>query len=201
MNKTLCALLFLLSGALLYAQDTEPPRGYRLIIGDREIRVHSGEAITLEGTFSNPRIMLLEDDYRQFEYADLSFSYPAYFTFEADTSLVNYQDWTLSGNDFKIIVMRIRGAITADMFARNLEEQFEDTRLEPVSRRFGEGEFEGVRVVMTVNGVPIMQEIFVVRGGSFSTVLTLQDNPGPGGRSSGEGSRVLELFAKEFEIR
>jgi hypothetical protein len=104
------------------AENIEPPLGYTLIINGVEKRVILGSDLQIQGNFTNPTIKIVPDKEREFLHGGFSFKYPSYFTFESDIESDKYKNWTMSGNDFKIMIFKVKGIFTPESYARDIGE-------------------------------------------------------------------------------
>ena len=98
--------LMLCSGALVASEDKEPELGYTLLVDDQPIRLQPNKETVIAGIFTNLHVRLIPEQERHFTYGGFSFKYPAHFGFEADFRTPGLKLWTLSGNDFVIMVQK-----------------------------------------------------------------------------------------------
>lgn len=184
------------------AEDMEPPLGYTLLINGIEHRMKSGETIQLKGTFTDPSIKLIADKERLFSYTGLSFRYPAYFSFEADLKSENNKNWILSGNDFKIMIFKVKGALIPDTFAHSVAKKFgKDVKISDVERTFGGKQYKGKRVDVAVAEKSFSQEAFLLVSKGVHIMLVLQDALPSQKVSEEESKGALDLLQRQFEYK
>ncbi len=186
------------------AESKEPPLKYTLRIGEKSIAITEGETARVDGTFNNPEVILTALPHRVFPYQGISFKYPRAFTFEADLEDADYKDWTLSGNDFKIMYFVVNDRLTTGGFADNMVDQFgpENCAVRKASpMKFGDKELSGTTLTATVVGSKMVIDIYRIPSTSTQTkLLVLQDNLDDAGNRSIEGRTALQLLKQSSKL-
>src|SRR5262245_43616031 len=85
-------------------ESQEPPLVCVVKLDDSSIELTEGETGQVNGTFTNPKLTVTPQPNRTFPYQGITFKYPRAFNFEADLSDPESKNWTLSGNDLKIMI-------------------------------------------------------------------------------------------------
>jgi hypothetical protein len=65
-------------------ESREPPLLFSVSVGAVTVPATEGEAVSVAGTFQDPRVTVRPEPHRLFPYGGVSFHYPRGFTFEAD---------------------------------------------------------------------------------------------------------------------
>ncbi|MFN7733552.1 MAG: hypothetical protein ACK5OB_16770 [Pirellula sp.] len=179
-------------------ESTEPPLKYTLKVGDQSIDINEGETARLEGVFTNPEVTLTTQPFREFTYQGISFRYPSKFVFEADLDDANYKNWTLSGNDFKIMYFVLNARLTTSDFAKSMMGKFglENCELANAPQmKFGDKSLSGTTLNVTLAGNKLVIDIYgVSSNGKQTKLLVLQDDLDDSGNRSTEGKQALEFF-------
>jgi hypothetical protein len=86
MIRAIAAIFVLCLSSLCFAADDtqEPPLKYTLEIDGQAHVVVLDKPVKIHGVYSNPNAVLRASSIRYFTYGDLSFQYPASFTWEAE---------------------------------------------------------------------------------------------------------------------
>jgi len=203
MNRTLSpAFLLLALGALCFAVDDrqEPPLKYVLEINGKEHQLFVGKAVTIRGEFKDPTVLLKAASTRTFAYGDLTFRYPASFTWEAEIEAPNEKTWTLSGNDFKILYFVLPAPLTVDDYAAAMVGQIGNnkSRIHASERELGDRKYKGKRLAVDLAGTQLTMEIYAFPAKEGARLLVLQDSLGDDGKTSAEGARALKLLSETF---
>ncbi len=200
--RILLVLILCATSTIVFAwEDTEPPIGYTLQVGGEMLRLFPGEEKKLSGNYNDPKICLIEDIEREFCYAGMSFKYPAYFSFEADVKSDEYKNWTLSGNDVKIMVFMIKGKFTPDTYVSGMKSKFGNkTKITDITHNLGGNTFKGKRVRINVADTAIYQDAFLISKGLYYTTIVIQDSPVKEKLTNKETVWVTKLLRTTFKI-
>ena len=151
--------------------------------------------------------MLRADPTRVFDRGAFRFRYPREFVFEFDAD-ESADTWTLSGNDAKILVHRVRlrdpGTLLADSVKGSVDGWSPDgtkVTIAPVALRLGTREVGGLRVEGRVLSARMRQDSALFQTGGATWILTAQDSLGEDGSSSRDASVIEDLLRTTFEIR
>jgi hypothetical protein len=187
--------------------DPEPPLVHRIRIGDQEITLEPGKEIKVEGTFTNPSIVLLPAEARTFSAAGIRFDYPSRFKWSSERDEESdLRTWTMEGSDAMVMVQAHPMAkISPDDVVGASVEQFRKMNAKvsqgKSERTFGGVKHQGVhmRGILAL-GVEIYQECYAFRTGAGGTlILTLQDSR-EDGKVSREFTELCRLLEKSFVL-
>jgi hypothetical protein len=201
--KCLFLVVFLGSWTLLKAsEDQEPPLGYTLQIGQEKVALEPGREVQVKGNFENPKLILVPDEERQFEAAGVQFRYPAYFTFEANSTTEGIRIWTLSGKQQVLMVQAMAGVkLSAQDMADALKTQYgKGAKTAPVGWKIGGRKYEAVRVSVNLAGVKLLQHVLALPTKNGSRFLILQDSTEDDPAPDTEKELVTELLNKTLTL-
>jgi len=179
---------------------TEPPLLYTLEIDGKAHTVALDTPVTIAGDFKDPKVVLKASSTRRFNHGGVAFDYPAFFTWEASIEGPSEKTWTLSGNDFVIMVFEMPGPVSADEFSKGMAEQFHEgrTRLSTTDRLIGGRKREGQLLRVSIAGTELRLEIYALPSKTGSRLLVLQDSTGDDGAMSKEGAKAVALLSSSF---
>jgi hypothetical protein len=213
MNRTypLAALLAVLgmgcnaSTAAGPDESLEPPLEFVVNVGDKSISIGEGKTGQLEGSFTNPKVTVTPQPYRTFPYQGIRFRYPRSFAFEADFSEPDARNWTLSGNDLKIMFFVLNAPLTPEGFANNMLDQFgrENGKITNASAKItlGKETLTGTTAQITVVTHTMVLEAYSIPSRKGGTkLLVLQDSLDDAGNRSKESTQALKEIKASFTI-
>lgn len=201
------ALLLVLPGLLggwCFADDTaEPPVVYTLEVDGQSVTLAPDTPLKLEGSFNNPTLTLRVAQTRTLQADGITLNYPAYFTFEADTSDPDVKTWTASGNDVTLMLFSFSEEVAAKALAESTAQalQSRDLKVEAVKVKLGDSEREGVKATMTLADQSVIQQVLALppspRG---SRLLVLQEVRGQGAGEAAELGATLKVVASSLKV-
>src|SRR5690606_26003742 len=133
----------------------------------------------------------------------ITLNYPAYFTFEADTSDPEVKTWTASGNDVTLMLFSFSEEVAAKALAESTAQalQSRDLKVEAVKVKLGDSEREGVKATMTLADQSVIQQVLALppspRG---SRLLVLQEVRGLGAGEAAELGATLKGVASSLQV-
>lgn len=201
------SLMFCLNALVASAKEDgtiEPPAQYVLKIAGEEFPIRLNEQMQLTIGTKGHNVLLTVKPTRIFNYGNVYFEYPHFYTFEADLEDPNIQMWTLSGNDAKIMIHRYRIVLTHQKFRNIMVEQYgrNNCKVEKCQIKINNKIIEGSKIYASIAGSIISQEIYSFRTNFGTTVLILQDGLSDDERSpSKEGIELKLLFEKMFQVK
>lgn len=175
---------------------------YMLEVNGQKRELTLNTPVTLDGTFSNPKVLLTAASTREFAYGDVEFNYPASFTWEASIDGPNDKTWTLSGNDFKIMYFVLPAVLSPLDYATRLSEKVgaPGGHISDVDRDFGGKQLKGKRVPLRIADADIVSEVFVMPSKKGCRMLVLQDSlPTSASSSSAEGAKTMAMLQQTFK--
>lgn len=177
----------------------EPRLSFVVRLGSKEVRLSEGETTVAPGDFSNPSISVTMDPVRRFDALGIRFDYPREFMFEADLDSEANDSWTLSGNNVKIMVLRLPADASDEYMARQLAAQYGgQTSIRPVVMALGQREYAGWRVHAEVATMSFVQDIFALPGiDGRARFIVVQDESE---QATAESTYVRGLLARTFQV-
>lgn len=179
----------------------EPPLNYNLKIGNQTYSIAEGEEFEVERTEGKSKAVLVADKFRVFPYQGIRFKYPSSYSFEADISRPSDKNWTLSGNDCKIMVLKFAGEMTPKQFAESLKESFgeKNTKIRKSGLKLGGKEYQGATVDATIAGTTIRMEIAPMKAGDgWSKLFVVQDSLNEEREHSRDYLDCMKVLRKSF---
>lgn len=184
-------------------ESQEPAVSYSLTLGERKVEIEEGKSVEITGSFTNPQVTLEASASRTFPYLGLSFAYPRSFTFEADFSSPESKSWTLSGNDFKIIVFSLAGDVSARKYVESVGELLGDGTMQrsKAELKLGSLKVDGAAVRFKLVGTSMRMEAYKLPSLAGRTrLLVLQDVPPEGKTESPEAISTRALIESTFRL-
>lgn len=203
MKKAAVALILIGFGGLSFAADEsqQPALQYTLELNGQAHGLVLDKPVKLPGDYKNPSVVLKASETRQFTYGNVSFEYPASYTWEAEIESDDEKTWTLSGTDFTFIYFTMPVELSIDSFVKSYGENFdkESTQVSDSVREFGGQKYQGKLLITKVASTNTSTEVYSLAGKSGKTrLILLQDTPSEGKKNSKDGERFLAMFAKSF---
>lgn len=192
------------SRAAAVDETREPSLKLTLLIGDRSVPLELDKPQKLEGEFRNPVVRVKAAPTRTFSYGGIAFDYPSSFTWEADIEGPNYRNWTMSGNDSKIMYFVLQAPFTPQLYAEGVAEEFGEgnSKITPIRREFGGRRFEGQRVTANIAGSKIIQDALAIPAPNGQwRLLVLQDVAPEVTPKLTEPRSVLRLLTETFDVK
>lgn len=179
----------------------EPELKYFLEVNGKKQDVVLGKPFQITGTFTDPKAVLSVSQTRNFTFGGLSFLYPSNLKWEAEIEGENDKTWTLSGEDFLVIVMLSPEELTLNEFIDSLVLQYEkdSAKVSDCERTLGSQKYKGKTVSVHVKGIFIVQEVYILPAKSGVRIIIFQDSPEEKKISSPEGEKAMEVIVKNFK--
>jgi hypothetical protein len=147
-------------------------------------------------------VKLVAEPYREFNYGGVSFQYPRAFAFEADVKDGDYKNWTLSGNDLKIMYFIMNEDLTSEAYADEMIKQFgaRNSKKSPITSDLLGGKKEGTRVEVTLAGIKLSMDILCLPFQGGTRVLVIQDSA-KGAPQSQEAKEALPVLKRTWAVK
>lgn len=144
------------------------------------------------------------EPHRRFAYAGLEFKYPREYGFEADAD-AQFSTWTLSGNDAKLIVQRIKNQKKVDVAHKSVVAETQKAyggkaKESAVSIELAGKKLDGTRIEVDLAGSQIVQDWFPFKSGNDVVELIIQDSPKKAGEPSPERVRTEALLKETLKL-
>ncbi len=173
-----------------------PPVRYEIKLGNTVMTALEGKPTRLTGSFDDPTLTVRTLEFRQFRRRGVSFNYPAYYTYEAEMD--EPANWTLSGNNFKILVFDRQPEELGQIAAETLAQFDSDEDTTPKKLKLNGIELNGLGFKMKIAGHVHFQEIYRIPG-SRQQILMLLDSPGENETDSAERRSTMAELERSFK--
>ena len=178
---------------------------YSVMVGEKSVMISEGQTVQLDGTFSNPKITVTPQPFRVFTHQGLSFEYPRAFTFEADLEDRNAKNWTLSGNDLKILYFVLEESLSTADFSNSMIIQFGRKNAKVVnanaSIKLGKHTLAGTTLHATIITHSMVMDIYRIPSRDGVTkLLVFQDSLDGSGNRSKEGEQAIARIKSSFAL-
>lgn len=201
MKHAIPILFGILCSSLHADESVEPKLNYTLHIGDRSYAITESKPFKIDQVSDKAEARLVADDHRVFSHQNFSFKYPRYFAFEANLSNPGHKNWTLSGNDCKIMILTFRDTLTPKQFAATLAQTFgeKNTTITDTKVKLGEESYDGALVDATVAGNRIMMEILpATPPKGWTKLFVIQDSVSDAGAHSKEYQELMNMLRGSY---
>jgi len=186
--------------------DQEPPLLLYLESNGKRIPIELDKPFGIEALSGGKTATLRAEPFRVFPFAGLSFRYPRGYSFEAKLENAGVSLWTLTGNDFVIMVQQypatrnhaaIRQTVTNGMIKAygGAKTREVDTKLE-----LDGAVLHGRRLEFNLAETLLHQELFSFAAGDSSVVLLLQDTPDQNGKPSPDRISTEKMLRESLRI-
>lgn len=141
-------------------------------------------------------------DWKLFPHNNLSFEYPRTYTFEADLAITS-DIWTLSGNDFKIMIISPKNSIPVKEYVDGMVSQFgpSNCSTKKVTKQVNSYSLNGMSLFISLTGVNLEMEIFeVVDTNGKSSLLVFQDSLTDEKENSRESKKTMRRIDQTFKV-
>ena len=186
-------------------ESKEPPLEFVVNIGDKSITITEGNTAQLDGTFANPTISVNPQPHRIFPYGGITFKYPRSFAFEANLADPEGKNWTLSGNDLKLMYFVYSARITTGEFANNMIGQFgrEKCKVTDANAKIilGNQTLSGTTIQINIATHKMVMDIYRIPShGAGTKLVVFQDSLDDAGNRSKEGLQALKEIESSFTV-
>ena len=186
-------------------ESKEPPLEFVVDVGDKSITVTEG---TTANSMAHSRIrtsLFKPQPYRVFPYGGITFKYPRSFAFEADLADLDRKNWTLSGNDLKLMYFLVNARLTTDEFADNMIEQFgrENCKVTDANAKIilGKQTLPGTTIQIAVASHKMVMDIYRIPSpGGVTKLVVFQDSLDNAGNRSNEGVQAVKEMKSSFTV-
>ena len=132
----------------------------------------------------------------------ITFNFPAYFTFEADTSDAEVKTWTASGNDVTLMLFSFAEEVEARALAESTAQalQARDVKVEPTKVKLGEDERAGVKATIVLLEQTVIQQVLTLPPtAKGSRLLVVQEVREQGAGEAAELGATLKVVASSLK--
>lgn len=141
-------------------------------------------------------------DWKLFPHNNLEFEYPRTYSFEADLSITN-DIWTLSGNDFKIMVIRPIIDMDLKKYVDEMISQFgrSNCSTKSITKQINKSKLNGIKLSVTITGIDLELDVLeVIDKSGKKSFLVFQDTVSNTKENSSESKKTMERISQTFKI-
>ena len=172
--RNLVIVFGLLFSSFLFSQskDDKPKSIFNVEINGAKTVVKEGEDFKLDG--KTIKISLSSEV--TFSKGNIRFNYPQYFTYEYKNLSESLENWVLSGNHFKIFLMKFKGNQSIKSYVQVIRERFVNSVDSEIDISLNKNIFKGYKIDVSVLSNPMKMEIFKIKyDGNNTYFLVFQD--------------------------
>lgn len=185
------------------SEEEEPPLILELITERDTQYFIENEPANWEGLTKGSKLKIGVYDWKLFPHSNIEFEYPRTYTYEADLSITN-DIWTLSGNDFKIMVVRSIVDMDAKGYVDDLVSQFgpENCSTKKINKKLNQSTLSGIRLSVSITGTDIELDVLEIKDSSKKTGLIIfQDVLTDANENSQDSHNTLKRIEQSFKIK
>ncbi|WP_179020463.1 hypothetical protein [Winogradskyella forsetii] len=141
-------------------------------------------------------------EWKLFPHNNLEFEYPRTYSFEADLSITN-DIWTLSGNDFKIMVIRPMVEMDVEEYVDEMISQFGQSNCSTteISNQLNTSKLNGIKLSVNLAGIDLELDVLeVIDKSGKKSFLVFQDSLNDARQNSKESKTTLARIKQTFKI-
>ncbi|MCP4395992.1 MAG: hypothetical protein GY801_01600 [bacterium] len=189
--------------AFAIEETIEPTLKYVISINGKEYDLELEKELIINGMFNNPKVILKANTTRHFTYGGIEFIYPAYFTWEAEIEGERDKNWTLSGNDAKIMYFVLPKKVTLDAFVESIVTEFGENpcKIKGITHKFQGKTYTGKQIAVTIGSVHLIIDTLLIPSSENFRFLLLQDSLGDDKKSSEEYASILQLLNQSLFVK
>ncbi|WP_028893053.1 hypothetical protein [Tenacibaculum sp. 47A_GOM-205m] len=184
------------------SKDEEPPLIFELKSENETQYFVENQPKKWNGLTKESEATIRVYDWKLFPHNNLEFEYPRTYSFEADLSITN-DIWTLSGNDFKIMVIRPIVEMKLEEYVDEMISQFgkSNCSTKKITKKINSSELNGIKLSVTLAGIDLELDVLEVMDKSGKkSLLVFQDSLTDSKENSKESKSTMERMKQTFKI-
>ena len=206
--KNLCLAVFTLLLSSAFAQEkrageaAKQPAVFVLTINDKEYPVTEGEALKLDGNFTNPVVSVKAAPYAKFDNGKVAFKYKNNSTYDYSETSGN-RTWTFDDSDCVVFLFELDALVKVDAITNNVIAQFgkKNCKTEAVTKKVGDRVLSGVRINVTLAGQKLVQEYYDLDLKDTKTnIIAFQNLKKEDGSIAADGLAAADMVATSFKV-
>ncbi len=150
----------------------------------------------------NSDITIRVYDWKLFPHNNIEFEYPRTYSFEADLSIIN-DIWTLSGNDFTIMVIRPIIETEVKEYVDDMITEFGPSNCtkQEISKRINNSKLNGIKLSVNLAGIDIELDVFeIIDKNGKKSFIVFQDSLTDSKENSKESINTMKRIEQTFKI-
>lgn len=184
------------------AKDEEPPLIFELTSENGTEYFIENQSKKWTGLDKGTPTTISVYDWKLFPHNNIQFEYPRAYTFEADLSTTN-DIWTLSGNDFKIMIIRPLVELDVKEYVNEMISQFgkANCSAKKITKKINTYRLDGMKLSATLSGIPIEIDVFeIIDKSGNKSLLVFQDALTDNNENSNESRSTMNRIEQTFVI-
>jgi hypothetical protein len=148
----------------------EPKSTFEVTINGKKYQMTENEPLKLDTSFSKPTINIKVSDYKKFDNSIISFQYPKHLSYQFEQDY-GYKIWTLSGNDFVVMLFEMDTKTSLDGLTEELVKKFGKSNcvVTDFRKELGRKKCDGKKITVTLIGEKLAVECFEVKLNDFKS--------------------------------
>ena len=201
MKNNFAIIILLLYNVFSFAQDTGEKKSetksiFEIQINSKKYTLEEGDELEINGELKNPKISIKTLEFKKFKAGNIEFEYPNNFSFRVEKS-EGYNNWTLNGNNYTIMIFDIDGKTQIKDFIENMISRFgkEKCKTKEIESRLGEKKLKGIQLYVELVGQKLTIEFYQYSTSkNNSKYIAFQDSLGDDGNPTIEGTMTLKMI-------
>ena len=184
------------------SKDEEPPLIFELISENGTQYFVENQPKKWNGLAKDMESTIEVYDWKLFPHNNLEFEYPRTYSFEADLSLAN-DFWTLSGNDFKIMVIRPIVEMNIEEYVNDMVAQFgpSNCTTKEITKKINNSELNGIKLSVNLAGINLELDVLeIIDNSGKKSLLVFQDSLTDSKENSEESLNTMKRIKETFKI-
>lgn len=184
------------------SKDEEPPLIFELISGNEIQYFVENQPKKWNGLAKDSETTIEVYDWKLFPHNNVEFEYPRTYSFEADLSITN-DIWTLSGNDFTIMVIRPIIAMNVNEYVDKMIAQFgpSNCSTKEITKKINNSKLNGIKLSVTLAGTNIELDVLeIIDNSGKKSLLVFQDSLSDSKENSKESLNTMKRIRQTFKI-
>ncbi|TPN85865.1 hypothetical protein [Aquimarina algicola] len=184
------------------SKDEEPPLVFELVSKNGTQYFIENQPKKWNGVPQDSEIKIKVYDWKLFPHNNIEFEYPRTYSFEADLSKTN-DIWTLSGNDFKIMVIRPLIEMDVKTYVDKMVEQFgpSNCTTKEIFKKLNHSELNGIQLLVKLSGVYLELNVMeIIDNSGNKSLLVFQDSLSDAKKNSKESSSTMKRIEQTFKV-
>jgi len=184
------------------SKDEEPPLIFELISENKTQYFVENQPRKWNGLAKDSETTIGVYDWKLFPHNNIEFEYPRTYSFEADLSITN-DIWTLTGNDFIIMVIRPIIEMNVKEYVDEMIAQFgpSNCTTKEITRKINNSKLNGIKLSVILAGINIELDVLeIINKSGKKTLLVFQDSLSDSKENSKESLNTLKRIEQTFKI-
>ncbi|MFD2564476.1 hypothetical protein [Aquimarina rubra] len=184
------------------SKDEEPPLIFELKTENETQYFVENQPKKWKGLANKSETTIGVYEWKLFPHNNIEFEYPRTYSFEAKLSITN-DIWTLSGNDFTIMVIRPIVEMDVKEYVDEMISQFGQSNCstKEITEQINSSKLNGIKLSVTLAGINLELNVFeVVDNNGKKSLLVFQDSLTQAKENSKESNKTMERIKQTFKI-